>query len=609
MKKLRIMASVLAGGVLLFPAGPSRGEEVIIEPFRKLLAEEVSTATCPSPHPGVMRPDAATRREWQESMLAGPRAYLDPQMMPKRGSRSLISHFSYTPSLWDQGNCGNCWAWAGTACLAIALDVQEGIRDSLSVQLANSCYTGSDYTCCGGWAYELADWYNSLGYCIPWSNTNGNFQDGGRDCSDGSSLVACGSVGKTPSYPVSSCSAPWIPTQGVTQATAIANIKNVLNQNKAVWFAFYAPNTAASNKFSNFWDNDAENEYLPNFLDAESCGQSWDANGWGHAVLCYGYNDDDPNNPVWYMLNSWGGPANRPHGFFLVDMDINYGCQSYDNEKWEYNYWWATFDVNFGSPAASDRAPLQLYAGDFNGDAYSDLAIFRGSSGLWSIRGITRAYFGKAGDIPVPADFNGDGTSDIAVFRPSSGLWTARGRTRFYFGASGDTPIAMHNSGNGITAAIFRGSSGLWATRGGNRVYFGRSGDIPLPGPFVSRSGSRGSVNYALFRPSTGLWAVRGSTRYYFGRSGDTPVPGDYQSSYEVSTRPWRAAIFRSSSGLWSVRGITRAYFGRSGDIAVPADYAGGWGDEMAVFRSGLWAIRNGNRYYYGRSGDTPATR
>lgn len=262
------------------------------------------------------------------------------------------------------------------------------------------------------------------------------------------------------------------------------------------------------------------------------------------------------------------------------------------------------------SPATTTtRASLQLFAGDFNGDAYSDLAIFRGSSGLWSIRGITRAYFGKAGDIPVPADFNGDGTSDIAVFRPSSGLWTARGRTRFYFGASGDTPIAMHNSGNGITAAIFRGSSGLWATRGGNRVYFGRSGDIPLPGPFVSRSGSRGSVNYALFRPSTGLWAVRGSTRYYFGRSGDTPVPGDYQSSYEVSTRPWRAAIFRSSSGLWSVRGITRAYFGRSGDIAVPADYAGGWGDEMAVFRSGLWAIRNGNRYYYGRSGDTPATR
>lgn len=124
MRNLRILLLVLAGGVPLFSAGLSKGEEVIIEPFRKLLAEDVSTGPCLSPHPGVMRPDAETRREWQESMLAGPRAYLDPDPRLKKGSLSLLSHFSYTPSLWDQAYCGNCWVWAGTACLAIALDVQ-----------------------------------------------------------------------------------------------------------------------------------------------------------------------------------------------------------------------------------------------------------------------------------------------------------------------------------------------------------------------------------------------------------------------------------------------------------------------------------------------------
>ena len=34
-----------------------------------------------------------------------------------------------------------------------------------------------------------------------------------------------------------------------------------------------------------------------------------------YAVLCVGYNDDDPNNSYWIMLNSWGTdrrPSQRP---------------------------------------------------------------------------------------------------------------------------------------------------------------------------------------------------------------------------------------------------------------------------------------------------------
>ena len=262
-------------------------------------------------------------------------------------------------------------------------------------------------------------------------------------------------------------------------------------------------------------------------------------------------------------------------------------------------------------PTTTTGAPLQLFAGDFNGDQVSDIAVFRSSAGLWSVRGVTRAYFGRSGDIPAPADYNGNGTANIAIFRPSSGLWSVRGLTRFYFGRSGDVPLPMNYREGYVTAGIFRASSGLWSFRGGNRFYFGRSGDIPVIGPWTTRSGSWGAPRIAIFRPSSGLWSIRGVSRFYFGRSGDIPVPGDYQSSSAVSTRPWRAVIFRPSAGLWSIRGITRAYFGRTGDYAVPADYAGGWGDEIAIFRpsSGLWSIRGGNRYYFGRSGDLPATR
>ena len=82
---------------------------------------------------------------------------------------------------------------------------------------------------------------------------------------------------------------------------------------------------------------------------------------------------------------------------------------------------------------------------DFDGDSRDDVAIFRPSSGLWAVRGVTRVYFGGSGDEPRPGDYNGDGISDIAINRASSGLWAVRGITRAYFGASGD--IALQGGG------------------------------------------------------------------------------------------------------------------------------------------------------------------
>ena len=42
-----------------------------------------------------------------------------------------------------------------------------------------------------------------------------------------------------------------------------------------------------------------------------------------------------------------------------------------------------------------------IVSGDYNGDGAANIAIYRGISGLWAIRGITRSYIGTAGDIPV----------------------------------------------------------------------------------------------------------------------------------------------------------------------------------------------------------------
>jgi beta-lactamase superfamily II metal-dependent hydrolase len=130
-------------------------------------------------------------------------------------------------------------------------------------------------------------------------------------------------------------------------------------------------------------------------------------------------------------------------------------------------------------PAPPPPAPPWIR--DYNGDGKSDIALFRPAGGLWAIRGLTRLYFGREGDEPVPADYTGDGTTDIAVFREAAGLWAVRGMTRVYFGGFGDFPRPADYRGRGkAEVAVFRPASGLWAVKEVTRAYFGRPGDIPV---------------------------------------------------------------------------------------------------------------------------------
>ncbi len=121
-------------------------------------------------------------------------------------------------------------------------------------------------------------------------------------------------------------------------------------------------------------------------------------------------------------------------------------------------------------------------AADFNGDGTGDAAVFRASSGLWAVRGITRLYFGGSTDKLVPGDYTGEVKDRPAIFRSSSGLWAVRGVTRVYFGSSTDEPVPGDLNGDRRDEmGIFRNSSGLWAFRGLSRLYFGSSTDEAIP--------------------------------------------------------------------------------------------------------------------------------
>ncbi|MFH1038887.1 MAG: hypothetical protein V1789_09510, partial [PVC group bacterium] len=69
-------------------------------------------------------------------------------------------------------------------------------------------------------------------------------------------------------------------------------------------------------------------------------------------------------------------------------------------------------------------------------------AVFRPGTGLWSIRGVTRFYFGTGSDYPVPGDYARAGHAQAAVFGDGNGRWAIRGVSRAYFGTTGDIPVA-----------------------------------------------------------------------------------------------------------------------------------------------------------------------
>ena len=319
----------------------------------------------------IMKPDRHTLRKWIETYKNAPRVFIDRRLMkriPFEGSIDLLNHLRYKPKERNQGVCGNCWLWAGTGVMEIALDVQRGIKDRLSIQYVNSCFTTmeeDEYACCGGWLEDVANIYTSSGMAIPWSNINAYFQDARRNCpAVTSSNISCESISKCGSYDITSIDDMTIETQSVDQATAIANIKNVLQQNRGVWFGFFLPTYSDWDVFYDFWNYQDETDvWNPDY----SCGHIWvEGEGGGHAVLIVGYNDDDPENRYWIALNSWGTETRRPNGLFRIDMDINYSCTFYDDEWYESHYF-QTLDIEY----------YECPAGEALDDDVSKLGILR----------------------------------------------------------------------------------------------------------------------------------------------------------------------------------------------------------------------------------------
>jgi len=375
----------------------------------------------------VIRGDDAQLRTWIANYDAAQPVPVDAArqrgLSASTGSTSVLDLVPYNPTERYQGLVANCWAWTGTGVLETAHTTGNGVRDRLSVQYLDSNFNGGSgptWAGKGGCLADFVSFYSTRQIAVPWSNTNASYQDAQSWCVEHSSAwVPAASIATTPHYDILSITEERILTRGVGSAQARANIKAVLEGDRAVYLALRLPDQSAWDAFDQFWRTKTETAV---FNLSPYDGRTWTSTAGGHAVLVVGYDDTDPANPYWIALNSWGtSNGQRPHGTFRLSMNMNYdgiykGSFPIPSTEWQ------TLTVRFAdtptptpTPGVLPVPPSSAPPRDLDGDGlYEDV----NGNGRVDFADVTLLYGAMAwcaGNEPLGAfDFNYNGRLDFA---------------------------------------------------------------------------------------------------------------------------------------------------------------------------------------------------
>jgi hypothetical protein len=282
----------------------------------------------------------------------------------------------------------------------------------------------------------------------------------------------------------------------------------------------------------------------------------------------------------------------------------------------------ATINVGGGQVVNVNQAPLRTALFDFDGDAQTDISVFRPSTGTWWIAPATATQFGISSDRLVASDYDGDLKTDIAVYR--DGVWyllkSSDGTIAIHeWGVASDVPVPADYDGDGnAQLAVYRPSTGTWWILNSNGTHtslaFGLSTDIATPADYDGD----GRADLSIYRGDTTTWWILRSSdgaveQHVFGIDGDVPVPADYDGDGRDNV-----AVYRPSTGYWyrSLDPETNydgVQWGIANDHPAPGDYDGDGRVDPAVYRSeGTWWLLGSTSgpqgYAFGASGDVPVS-
>jgi hypothetical protein len=318
-----------------------------------------SQAGRPSRH-GHMPLTAANLEQWAQERIKAPTVSLAPTKGHPQAKASadsiagvvnFLGEVSTVGAIRDQGSNGDCWVWAPCAMAEVALQENYGFKDSLSTEYVDSLMDANNWAN-GGTLSAFCGYVNGTRLLVPWANADAAYVDGVANGLVSHSLIPTSSIQQTPAYTHVTVQGYWVPTIGVSQTAAIANIKTLLDQHKAVGFSFITQ-FACTGGFDEWWEANPEST-----LWAEPVtGPAGNPDGcWGaHMVTLVGYDQTDPSpaNHYWIVLNSWGISTNRPNGLFHLPMAMNYEASFTSNGKSYQNYSFETMTLTADHPVAT----------------------------------------------------------------------------------------------------------------------------------------------------------------------------------------------------------------------------------------------------------------